>query len=203
MTVAPYGSWRSPIDATTVVAAGIGLSEPQIDGETVYWLEARPSEGGRSAIVVKAPGADPVDLLPTPWNARTRVHEYGGASYSVKNGVVVFSNDLDGRLYRVDSIGAEPVPITPDAGPKALRYASFRFDTGRERLLAIREDHRGDGEAVNTLVAVSLVDGLDEGTVLVSGHDFFGPIEISADGSKVAWTEWDHPRMPWDGTTLK
>lgn len=203
MTVAPYGSWRSPIDATAVVAAGIGLSEPQIDGETVYWLESRPSEGGRSAIVVKAPDADPVDLLSAPWNARTRVHEYGGASFAVRNGVVVFSNDQDGRLYRIDRAGAEPAPITPDAGAKALRYASLRFDSGQDRLLAIREDHRGEGEAVNTLVAVSLSAGNDEGTVLVSGHDFFGPIEISVDGSKVAWTEWDHPRMPWDGAILK
>jgi dipeptidyl aminopeptidase/acylaminoacyl peptidase len=202
MTVAPYGSWRSPIDAAKVVAAGIGLSEPLIDGETLYWLESRPAEAGRSVIVVKAPRSEPADLLPAPWNARTRVHEYGGASYAVKNGVVVFSNDQDGRLYRVDGIGAEPVALTPELGVRTLRYASIRFDSARDRLLAIREDHRGNGEAVNTLVAVSLA-GNDEGTVLASGHDFFGPIEISDDGARVAWTEWDHPRMPWDGATLK
>lgn len=202
MTVAPYGSWTSPIDAAKVVAAGIGLSEPAIDGETLYWLESRPTEAGRSALVVKAPGAEAIDLLPAPWNARTRVHEYGGASYAVRNGVVVFSNDQDGRLYRVDGVGAQPVALTPDAGVRTLRYASIRFDPVRDRLLAIREDHRGDGEAVNTLVAVALSHE-DEGTVLVRGHDFFGPIEISSDGSSVAWTEWDHPRMPWDGATLK
>lgn len=203
MTVAPYGSWRSPIDAAKVVAAGIGLGEPAIDGETIYWLESRPAEAGRSVLVVKRPDADQVDLLPAPWNFRTRVHEYGGASYAAHNGVVVFSNDQDGRLYRVDGVGADPVALTPDAGVRTLRYASIRFDPVRDRVLAIREDHRGGGEAVNTLVAVSLTAGNDEGAVLASGHDFFGPIEISDDGSKVAWTEWDHPHMPWDGVTLK
>jgi dipeptidyl aminopeptidase/acylaminoacyl peptidase len=203
MTIAPYGSWRSPIDAQKVVAAGVSLSEPAIDGDSVYWLEARPTEAGRAVIVAKTGDNPPVDLLPAPWNSRNRVHEYGGASYAVRNGMVIFSNDADGRLYRVDGIGAEPKPLTPDTGQRALRYASIRFDPVRDRILAIREDHRGAGEAVNTLVAISLASGDDEGTILVSGHDFFGPIEISPDGSRVAWTEWDHPRMPWDGTTLK
>ena len=42
----------------------------------------------------------------------------------------------------------------------------------------------------------------DSGTrVLVSGHDFFSSPKLSADG-RLAYLAWDHPNMPWDGTTL-
>src|SRR3954451_20861078 len=152
MTAAPYGSWRSPLSAATVAAGGRGLRAPMIDGDTLYWLESRTSEGGRNVIVRRAPGEPDQDLFPTPWNARNRVHEYGGASYGVSGGVVVFSNDADGRLYRLDRASTVPVALTPNAGDRNLRYAVMTMDLPRRRLLAIREDHRQGGEPVNTVV---------------------------------------------------
>src|SRR3954454_8768734 len=146
MTTAPYGSWRSPLSAATVAAGGRGLHAPVIDGDAFYWLESRPNEGGRNVIVRLAPGEPDRDLFPAPWNARNRVHEYGGASYGVAHGMVVFSNDADGRLYRLDRDRSVPVGLTPVAGARNLRYAVMTFDPPRRRLLAVREDHRNGGE---------------------------------------------------------
>ena len=97
---APYGSWRSPITSDLIVAQSIGLSEIRLDGREIYWQEARPNEGGRSVVVSRSSGKD---LVPRPFNARTRVHEYGGGSWTVADGVLYFSNFSDQRLYRVSA----------------------------------------------------------------------------------------------------
>src|SRR5215210_5354061 len=110
--VAPYGSWKSPITSDLIVKGSVGLSQPSIDGTDVYWSEMRPSEGGRSVIVRRSAGGELTDLTPTPFNARTRVHEYGGGDYTVQDGTLYFSNFADQRLYRQAS-GEEPQAITP------------------------------------------------------------------------------------------
>ncbi len=143
-----------------------------------------------------------VDLTPPPFNVRTRVHEYGGGSYVVAGGVVVFSEFSDNRLYRLDPGAAEAVPITP---PGPWRYADLHADLGRRRFYAVREDHGIGGgsadEVVNTLVAIPLDGG--DATVLVSGPDFVSSPRLSPDGTQLAWLEWDHPDMPWDATRLR
>jgi hypothetical protein len=98
--VAAYGSWKSPI-TSDLVAQSITLSEARFDGEDIYWLEGRPQELGR-LVVVRANALDghATDVTPKPYNARTRVHEYGGASWTVADGDVYFSNFAGGRLYR-------------------------------------------------------------------------------------------------------
>jgi hypothetical protein len=96
----PYGSWKSPITSDLIVSGTIGLSEPRFDGEDIYWLESRPSEGGRYVVVRRTPDGKVSDVTPPPFNARTRVHEYGGGSYMVADGTVYFSNFVDQRLYK-------------------------------------------------------------------------------------------------------
>src|SRR3954471_7917444 len=99
--IAPYGSWKSPITSDLIVAQSIGLSEVQIDSSGIYWLEGRPQEQGRFVVVRRgANESEPTDLTPRPFSARTRVHEYGGASWLVDDGTIYFSNFSDGRLYR-------------------------------------------------------------------------------------------------------
>ncbi len=39
--------------------------------------------------------------------------------------------------------------------------------------------------------------------VLASGRDFYSNPRPSPDGRLLAWLEWDHPSMPWDGTELR
>ncbi|HEY6014458.1 MAG TPA: prolyl oligopeptidase family serine peptidase, partial [Candidatus Limnocylindrales bacterium] len=197
--VAPYGAWASPIRIDDVVGDLVGLAEPWLDGDEVYWLEARPSEGGRRVLVRLGADGSMADLTPPPLNVRTRVHEYGGGSYTVAGGVVVFSNFADNRLYRLEPGGEAPVPITPD-GP--WRFADLRVDPLRLRVLAVREDHSGPGQAKAAVVAIPL-NGTASPEVLVSGPDFLAAPRLSPDGTRLAWLEWDHPDMPWDGTRLR
>src|SRR5437868_13968639 len=89
--VAPYGSWRSPITSDLIVAGTVGLSQVLLDGPDVYWVEARPTEGGRNVVVRRGADGSVADVVLAPFNARTRVHEYGGGSYAVADGTVYFS----------------------------------------------------------------------------------------------------------------
>ncbi|MBX2998282.1 MAG: S9 family peptidase [Caldilineaceae bacterium] len=197
--VAPYGSWKSPITADYIVSKSISLGAPLLDGDDIYWGELRPSEGGRVVVVGRSEDGATEDLVPAPFNARTRVHEYGGGAYTVHAGTLYFANFADQRLYRTRR-GEDPQPLTPAAVD--LRYADFIVDAGRNRLIAIREDHRQSSrEAVNAVVSIPL-DGEHEGEILVSGNDFYSTPRLSPDGSQLAWLTWNHPNMPWDGSEL-
>lgn len=198
-TVAPYGSWTSPIRIDDVVGDVIGLGEPSIDGDDTYWLEGRPAEGGRRVLVRSGIDGVIADVTPAPYNVRTRVHEYGGGSYIAAGGVIVFSNFADGRLYRLDPGLDEPVAITPE-GP--MRFADIRPDPTRRRFVAVREDHSVEGQPAAAIVAIPL-DGDTPPAVLVSGPDFLAAPRIAPDGSRLAWLEWDHPDMPWDASRLR
>lgn len=196
VSVAPFGSWHSPISARMVAEAGVALGQIQVDGDAVYWLEGRPLEGGRVTIVREGGSGDHQDLLPHPFNARSRVHEYGGGAYTVQDGTVVFSNFSDNRLYRLT--GGDPVALTPEG---EMRYADLHVDTRRQRIICIREDHSVAGEPINTIVAVPLQGGA-MGDMLVEGNNFYAFPTLSPDGNRLAWITWCHPNMPWDGTEL-
>ena len=196
--IAPYSSWKSPITSDLIVSATIGLGQIAIDGDDICWVETRPAEKGRYVVVKRAPDGQIVDLTPSPFNARTRVHEYGGGSFVMSDGVIWFSNFADQRLYRKDA-GAEPRAITPEAD---LRYADGIIDRFRNRMICVREDHTVAGsEAANTIVSLPL-DGAGEQRLIVSGNDFYSSPRLSPDGSRLAWLTWNHPNMPWDGTEL-
>ena len=195
--IAPYGSWKSPITTDLIVSGAVGLGQISLDGYEVYWVEMRPSEGGRMVIVRRGSDGTILDVTPEPYSVRTRVHEYGGGAFLVAEGTVFFSNFADQRMYRQDRDG-EPRAITPEA---PLRYADGVFDTLRGRVICVREDHTGDGEPANAIVAVD-AEGVAPQRVLYSGSDFCAAPRISPDGESLAWLSWNHPNMPWDGTTL-
>ncbi len=203
LRTAPYGSWASPITTELLTAGTVGLRETRIDGDDVYWLEGRASEGGRTVLVRRTADGVRVDVTADPFNVRSRVHEYGGGAYAVTGGLVVFANFADRRLYLLDTTkpGSEPAPLTPEGG---FRYAAPELDVRRRRLIAIREDHsQPDAEPVNTLVSLDLDGGNDDGgRVIVDGSDFVNSPTLDPDGRRLAWVTWDHPAMPWDNTTV-
>jgi dipeptidyl aminopeptidase/acylaminoacyl peptidase len=206
-TTAPYGSWSSPVSAELVAAGGVSLDEVRVEAGAVHWVEGRPLEGGRQVICRAEPGTDqePADLTPEGFNARTRVHEYGGGAYAVHGDSVFFSNFADQRVYRQDAGAARPVPITPEPpAPAADRYADLCPTPDGRRLVGVRERHH-DGKVDNELVMLAADGGGVGGqpVVLAAGRDFYASPRISPDGRRLAWLEWDHPNMPWDGTELR
>ncbi len=197
MTSTPYGAWASPISAELAASASNALLDLQLDGEDLYWLEMRPTEGGRYVLMRHtADGGD--EITPAEFNVRTRVHEYGGKSFLVADGVVYFSNFADQALYR-QAGGAVPERLTVS---EDLRYADCTLDHHRNRLLCVREDHRGEGEAVNALAAVDLSGGANDGELLWQSSDFVGYPSLNSAGTQLAWISWDHPNMPWDNLAL-
>jgi dipeptidyl aminopeptidase/acylaminoacyl peptidase len=198
----PYGAWPSPISAELVAAGGVSLDEVRVAGPAVCWVEGRPLEGGRQVVRRAVPGRPVEDLVPEGFNARTRVHEYGGGSYALAGETLFVSNFRDQRLYRLDPGGDGPRPITPEPPtPAAHRYADACPAPDGRRLICVRERHQ-DGAVHNELVAVP-ADGGGEPTVLAAGRDFYASPRVSPDGRRLAWLEWDHPNMPWDGTELR
>src|SRR5258707_15521526 len=99
--VAPFGSWRSPISAQILVQGAIRFGDVTIDGDTLYWVEGRPEEQGRYAIVRRPPDGKVDDILPAPYSARTTVHEYGGGAITASDHSVFFTNYSDQRLWRL------------------------------------------------------------------------------------------------------
>lgn len=191
-------------DFSALTSATVGLSEPRFDGETLYWLESRPEEKGRTTIVCLQPGTkQPQTLLPKPINVRSKVNEYGGGSYCVGDGVIYFVLADDQRIYRLDSKAKkiEPQAITPEG---AWRYANLVIDNKRQRLLAVCEDHSNSArkkEPETYVVSISLnIDSskLAAPQKLISGADFYSSLAISADGQRLCWLSWNHPNMPWD-----
>lgn len=172
-TTLPYGSWPSPLTAELLAAGGTQLGAPRLVDDAVWWTEGIATEGGRQAIVRTAgpvqlpPGdaaapeqtpAEPVTVLPAPYNARSRVHEYGGASWTVLTEadeapegtpLVVFVNFEDQRVYALVE-GEQPRPLTP-VGPEvdsaqgpSLRWADptvVPLPGGGREIWWICEDH--------------------------------------------------------------
>ncbi|HLB39949.1 MAG TPA: prolyl oligopeptidase family serine peptidase [Actinomycetota bacterium] len=201
-TVAPYGTWASPITAGMLATTAIGLGEASVVDGIAYWLEMRPTQGGRFVVVKGDPHSDPVDVTPEGFDARTMVHEYGGGSYTVYNGTVFFSNMPDARLYRQDP-GADPVAITPETNA-TQRFADGAITRDGRWWIGVRERHDlGPGmlDVVNELIAVPS-DGSAEPRTIAGGHDFYASPRISPDGAWLAWLTWDLPWMPWDGCEL-
>jgi len=193
---APYGSWDSPLGADRVARAGRRLSQPRLDQGAIYWLEGRPSEGGRQVVVRVRDGCGREDVTPESANVRTLVHEYGGGDFLIQGGELVYV-DLD--QPGIQWLGPTGRRALRGTLPHA-RYADFDLSPGGRWLLAVEEEHREEREAENRIVALDLEAGVRR--VVTAGHDFVSTPRFSPGGDRIAYLAWEHPNMPWDGTTL-
>ncbi len=202
--VAPYGSWESPIATEMLTAGALRFDEIDVSDGDIYWVESRPDEQGRYAAMRYSAAGEISEVTTSEFSARTLVHEYGGGSLAVSNGVAYFSNFTDQRLYRRAVDGSDqPTPLSPEL---PIRFADAVVDDERGRLICVVEDHRRDGlEAENYIGAVP-IDGsaadADEIERLHEGFDFCSSPRLSPDGRRLAWICWNHPNMPWDATEL-
>lgn len=199
----PYGSWPSPISADDVAAGSHPVDGGRFVGDQIWWLERMPAEGGRSAVRRLVDGVAET-LLPAPWDARSRVHEYGGGAWTTTDdGVLFFVEKTDQRVWSLRP-GAQPRPLTPaDLG---MRFGDLRV-VGSE-VWAVRETHGTDARVPRRDIVAIPADGTGAGgagalRTVVAGGDFVAYPAVSPDGKRLAWVAWNHPDMPWDATELR
>ena len=154
-------------------------------------------------------------VSPKGFNIRSKIHEYGGRPFTADGDDIFYCNFNDQEIYSQSFLSASntfssPVAVTDSHGDK-VRYADISIDRKRNRLIAVREDHRfiktSVDEAKNSLIAlalntVELPTGTEAQTTLFEGSDFLSSPNISEDGENLAFTAWQHPNMPWDNTEL-
>ncbi|MFJ6534441.1 S9 family peptidase [Microbacterium sp. NPDC091662] len=196
MSSSPYGSWSSPFSAASVAASSPRIDGARFVGTEIWWGESVPTEKGR-VTVRSSSGAE---ILPAPWNARSRVHEYGGGAWTADDrGTLYFVDAADQQVRRLNADGHLVVLTAP--GPS---HGGLRIQNGR--LLAVREDlstvpHQRsiveiplDGSAAADTSAVR---------VIVQGEGFFAHPALSPDATRVAWVAWEPGQMPWEGARVQ
>ncbi|MFF3029095.1 prolyl oligopeptidase family serine peptidase [Microbacterium sp. NPDC057944] len=191
----PFGSWPSPFSAASVAASSPRIDGARFVGDAIWWGESVPSDGGR----VTVRSSEGREVLPAPWSARSRVHEYGGGAWTASPaGSLFFVNASDQRVYRRDD-GAEPRPLTP-AGPA---HGGLRLQGGR--LFAVREDLTATPHLraiVDIPIDGSAADDVERLRTVVEGTGFYAHPALSPAGDRIAWVQWSGDRMPWDSARL-
>lgn len=193
MIDAPFGTWESPITAEMLTSKTIAFQDLVLDEEDIYWSEMRPQEGGRYVIVKYHADGKAEDLLPEAYNARTRVHEYGGAAFTVHQGIIYFVNYKDQRLYKILP-HQKPEPITEEG----IRFADLHVTP--EGIVAVAESHQTEGEPQNFIALIDTNTG--QVSKLHAGYDFYAHIALSEDNHNITWICWNHPNMPWNDNEL-
>jgi dipeptidyl aminopeptidase/acylaminoacyl peptidase len=191
----PFGHWPSPLTAHLAAAGSRRFGTLAAGAEALYWSQSRPEEGGRQSIFAGTPDGRVREILPAPFSARSRVHEYGGGEFLVADDTIYFVNDADQQIYLLPR-RAPPKRLT-DA--RNTRFADLVLDRRRRRLIGVGERHAGPAPQ-NVLLAVDLADGaLSE---LAAAHDFYASPCLAPDGARLAFLTWDLPDMPWDSARL-
>ncbi len=200
----PFGAWPSPLSPDALTRSGHRpVSEPAAAAGRRYWLEQRPEEGGRQALMLRHLGRT-VEMAPG-MSIRSRVHEYGGGAYLPVDHLVYAVDDATQRVVRIEGPGTEPVPISAEpANPRSVRWADLTVTPDRRWLVGVRETHTPGGRSAdvrNELVALR-TDGSGDERVLSVTADFVSSPRVSPRGDHLAWVSWDHPAMPWDSSRL-
>lgn len=133
------------------------------------------------------------------------------------DGVLLFSNVPDNRLYKSDRSGCSP--ITPgkihttsdlkfDVLKQILERKEWRFadlclyPSDKDVLVCVFEDQTDPRPAavINALALVHIDTG--KVNVISKGWDFYASPVFSPNGSKLAFLRWNHPNMPWQSCQL-
>ena len=177
----PFGGWKSPISSELITSESVTLDQVRMHRDRVFWLERRPSEAGRSVIVGWRQGTRE-DMIPQQFNARSRVHEYGGGVYCPCDDGVYFVNNADQDIYLAT---AHKKPERISQTDSKIRYADLHFDRIHNRLVCVCEDHRDvETEAGNSLASIDVTSG--KITTICQGYDFYSSPRTSPDGSRIA-----------------
>ena len=202
------GWWPSPWSAARVAAGKVSRGGLLVDSGRVGWTEGRPGEGGRSVVVLVDPATTdpPSDRSPAGVGVRSRVHEYGGAAATLRDGALFYVDQDDQAWYRLDpGPGASPQRLGGDPGPAGDvpvdRHGDGAVTPDGRWLLSVEERVTPDGTSHRLVAAAT--DGRSPSVVVVSDGDFVAAPRPGPDGRWLAWVTWDHPDMPWDGSRLR
>lgn len=196
MEIAPHGAWRSPLTAERIAVGALRLARTRVDRGHVHWLEGRPTEGGRQVLMRARPGGVAAEWAPPGSDVRSHVHEYGGGEYLVHAGELFCVEASDPRVHRATRRALEPL----QAALPGSRYADLALSPDGRWLVAVEERSGPGSQTANRLVALPVAGG--SGRVVCDRHDFVSSPRFSPDGRRLAFTAWDHPAMPWDGSRL-
>lgn len=192
MNETPASSPKAELfSAEQAVAAATDFAELCVGAAGVFWSEFRPADAATR--IWQWQGGQARCLTPEGFSIRSRVYEYGGGSFCLVDGGLVFVNERDQQLYRQALDGTAPHPLTHDV----RRYGDLRFAAGQ--VLAVEEEP-GEPYPIHRLVAIDAVDGARR--VLAEGADFYAAPVLCPDGSRLAWIEWSKPHQPWTSTRL-
>ena len=200
-----FTDWEPAISPEDVFSDVIRLGEIQVQGKKNYWLEIRPAEKGRYVVVQRDEIGKIKDITPSGFNVRTRVHEYGGGTYTIFKSAIYFVNYKDQRIYRQLVGSSEANPITPlkNKDGSLGKYASLTISSDGKKILFVYEKEYHDKENENFLAVLDLDSGdICEPIIIAKGCDFYADPIFSTTGKKIAWLQWNHPNMPWDRTEL-
>lgn len=209
-TRAPYGTWRSPIDAETLFNRPSSPRYPQWHDGCLYWLEARAREGGRIVLMRRAASGAEQCLTPEGFSIRSRMHEYGGRCFALGAGCVYFCNDNDQRIYVQElDVRAIPAPLTPAElrDGRTARYADLKLAAaGGWLCFAMERQTAASEHPVSSIAALpprAVRERIcSEPQTLAEGSDFYADPVISPDERQLAWLQWQHPCMPWDESNV-
>ena len=164
LKIAPFGSWKSIITSDFVVKETVGLSEIRLDQGYIYWIEMRPEESGRNVLVKYNSEGLNLDITPSEYSVRSRVHEYGGGAVCITNGVTYFVNNKNQLIYR--QFGKNDPELISKM--QKMRYADLVFDKHRNNIVSVRESHNnGKNEPLNESPAAVLSFALIIGTFIL------------------------------------
>jgi dipeptidyl aminopeptidase/acylaminoacyl peptidase len=197
-----FGHWPSPISAALVAGSALRFGRVQALDGAVYWSEGRPSEKGRTPVMRWTAEGGVAELLPPPYSARSRVHEYGGGEFLVVGQALYFVNDADQDVYAADLSAGDKPSIRRVTDVADTRFADFAWDAGRNRLIAVGETHDPAALPQNALWHIPAGDTAEGACIALRGRDFYACPCISPDGKQLAFLAWDLPAMPWDAAQL-
>jgi len=207
MTRAPFGFWPSPLRAEQAAAGRVSLSELSSDGVRLYWLESRPSEGGR-VVLVRSAGDAVEELSPRGVSIRGRVHEYGGGASCLvpDHGPEAFAYVRldDQRVWLTDGRSSAPRALSSEPPPGEIwAHGGLCVTPDGGWIVAVREAHRpGSSHPRHCLVALGTrADNVGE-SIVAEGHGFYGAPRVNDAGDRLVTVVWDHPDMPWDSSVV-
>jgi len=197
---------QSPIHVTDLAGKRLRLGDGFMCGDTAYWVQSDPTDGGRTTLVTRDSSGASIDLTPD-YDLRTSIHEYGGTAAAVRrsadpghpNDPLVCFYDYDSGAVVVREPNGDFRQVTP-FGPWV--YGGFQFGDD-DHVVCVREDRSPDlAEPQDSVVVLDLRwDNPDGGRLVAQGADFYFSPQVSKDGW-IAWMEYDHPSMPWGSTRI-